>query len=118
MCLSSGQGELVFEQPTPSGTLEPVLVAGADADTRSSMARELQNLLPANTPFVETCETWELLDRAATSRLVILTDHLGGISTGSVVRLLGRRYPTLPVLVVDRQSAMTAPRADDDMASV
>jgi hypothetical protein len=80
-----------------------VLVAGADAETRSSMLGELRNLLPANTRFLEACETWEVLARAASSRMVVLTDDFEDISTKSLVRLLGRRHPTLPVLAVGRR---------------
>jgi hypothetical protein len=81
------------------------------------MLGELRNLLPANTRFLEARETWELLAGAAGSRMVVLTDDLGDISTESLVRLLGRRHPTLPVLAVGGQARSCAP-AEVDAAGV
>jgi hypothetical protein len=85
---------------TPAGRSGDVLVAGSDAGTRTRMLLELRNLLPVSTRFVEAREMWELLARASDSRIVVLTDDLGDLSTDSLVRLLGRRHPTLPVLAV------------------
>ncbi len=94
-----------------------VLVAGADASTRARMLLELRNLLPESTHFAEARETWELLARATGSRMVVLTDDLGDISTDSLVRLLGRRHPALPVLAVGDRPRSSAP-LDVDAASV
>jgi hypothetical protein len=77
-----------------------VLVAGADADTRARMLAELRDLLPAGTRFAQASETWEVIACAPTSSMVVLAGDLGEVSGGAVMRLLGRRYPTLPVLAV------------------
>jgi len=89
------------ERSTSTRGHAPVLVAGADAACRSAMLGELRNMLPESTRFVEAHEIWELLARAATSRMVVLTDDIGDISSASLVRLLGRRHPGLPVLAVE-----------------
>jgi hypothetical protein len=87
---------------------EQVLVAGSDASARASMLAELRSLLPAETCFVEASETWEMIARSAGSRMVVLTGDLGEASASSLLRLLARRNPALPVLVVgdaDRRQA-------------
>lgn len=78
----------------------PVLVVGAETNARSRMLAELRNVLPSGTRFQEAQETWEVLARAVDSQMVVLVDDLGGVSSGSLVRLLARRHPGLPVLVV------------------
>jgi hypothetical protein len=85
-----------------------VLVVGADASRRTKMLDELRGLLPAGTPFVEACETWEALGLAPASRMVVLTGDLGDISADSFVRVLSRRYPALPVVAVDSRTRSTA----------
>jgi hypothetical protein len=77
-----------------------VLVAGADAPARSRMLAELRSLLPPGTRFVEAGETWEVVARAAGSRMVVLAGDLGEVSCASLLRLLARRNPELPVLAV------------------
>jgi hypothetical protein len=77
-----------------------VLVAGADAPARSRMLAELRSLLPPDTRFVEAGETWEVVARAAGSRMVVLAGDLGEMSCASLLRLLARRNPQLPVLAV------------------
>lgn len=107
------------DQPLPAehATLGPellqVLVAGGDAGSRSRMLAELRTLLPTNTRFLEARETWEVLARAASSRMVVLTDDLGDTSTESLVRLLARKNPTLPVLAVGGQARASAPTGSD-----
>lgn len=85
-----------------------MLVVGWDETGRSRMLEELRGLLPTSTRFLEACETWQVLARAAGSRMVVLTDDLGDVSAESLVKLLGRRHPTLPVLAVGER---TSPRA-------
>lgn len=77
-----------------------VLVAGADAAIRARMLAELRSILPRGTRFVEAGETWEVLARAPGSRMVVLAGDLGEASCSSLLRLLARRNPTLPVLAV------------------
>jgi hypothetical protein len=87
-------------QQSVDGSSRPVLVVGAEESTRSGMLAELRNLLPTGTRFLEAQETWEVLARAADSQMVVLVDDLGELSSSSLVRLLARRQPTLPVLAV------------------
>lgn len=77
-----------------------MLVAGADAERRGRMLEELRSLLPPETAFVEAGETWEMIARAADSGMVVLAGELGGISAPTLLRMLARRHPTLPVLAV------------------
>jgi hypothetical protein len=101
-------GPIEREQDTD----EHVLVAGGDASARARMLSELRSLLPPGTSFIEADETWELVARAAGSRMVVLTGDLGGTPAASLLRLLARRNPALPVLAVgqrvraDRRSAV------------
>jgi hypothetical protein len=72
------------------------------------MLAELRSLLPPGTRFVEASETWEVVARAAGSRMVVLAGDLAETSSSSLLRLLARRNPALPVLAVgggDRQPA-------------
>jgi hypothetical protein len=90
---------------------EHVLVAGADATARARMLAELRSLLPPGTRFMEASETWELVARAAGSSMVVLTGDLGGAPAATLLRLLSRRNPALPVLAVgQRVRAESAPR--------
>jgi hypothetical protein len=64
------------------------------------MLAELRNVLPAGTHFLEAEETWEVLARAVGSQMVVLVGDLLELPSSSLVRLLARRQPTLPVLAV------------------
>jgi hypothetical protein len=100
--------------PAPRATDERdhVLVAGADAAARARMLEELRSLLPAGTRFVEASRTWELIARSAGSRMVVLTGDLDDVSAASLLRLLERRNPTLPVLAMgDTDRRSTGPSA-------
>ena len=77
-----------------------VLVAGLDRRARADMLRELREVLPGGTRFVETREAWETLTLAEDSQMVVLVEDLADLSGSSMVRLLARRQPTLPVLAV------------------
>lgn len=77
-----------------------VLVAGAQPTARAKMLRQLRELLPDGTPFVEACETWEVVAQASSSRLVVLTGDLGDLSARGLMRVLSRRHPLLPVIAV------------------
>ncbi|HEY8303930.1 MAG TPA: hypothetical protein VIG42_04990 [Solirubrobacteraceae bacterium] len=102
----------------PSGEGDAhVLVAGSDTATRSKMREELLDLLPGGTHFAEARETWEVIARAPASSMVVLAGDLGDVSAESVMRLLGRRHPTLPVLAV-AEKAPTRSAADVDLAGV
>jgi hypothetical protein len=81
-----------------------VLVVGTDACARASVREDLRTVLPAGTAFGEAGETWEVLVRAADSRMVVLIEDLRDVSIESLARLLGRRHPTLPILAVGEQT--------------
>ena len=77
-----------------------VLVVGIDARERAHMLCELREALPSGTRFVETAETLEALTLAESSQMVVSVGDLNELSGASLVRLLARRQPTLPVLAV------------------
>jgi hypothetical protein len=94
----AGAGRLA---EAPDGSADAsVLIAGADASSRARMIEELRGLLPDGTPFAEASETWQVLTKASTSRMVILTGELGDISARGLMRVLSRRYPLLPVVAL------------------
>ncbi len=64
------------------------------------MLAELRSVLPEGTRFIEAGETWEVVARAPGSRMVVLAGDLGETSCSSLLRLLARRNPALPVLAV------------------
>jgi DNA-binding NtrC family response regulator len=79
------------------------------------MLDELADQLPPGTRFAQASETWEAIAAAPTSSMVVLAGDLGDMSGESMMRLLGRRYPTLPVLAV-AEKAPTHTAADVDVA--
>jgi len=109
----TGTGEQpVAPSAAPSHTAvgaDHVLVAGADARVRASMLAELRSLLPADTRFVEAGETWEVIARTPGSRMVVLAGDLGDVSASSLLHMLARRHPTLPVLAVGADRRLPAP---------
>jgi hypothetical protein len=79
------------------------------------MLQELADLLPPATLFAHASETWEVIAAAPNSGMVVLAGDLGDVSGQSMMRLLGRRYPTLPVLAVAEKTP-THTAADVDVA--
>jgi hypothetical protein len=75
-----------------------ILVAGSDARRRSKLLAQLTARLPEGTVFQEATATWEVLEHAPSSRMVMIAGHVEGSSTESVMHLLGNRHPQLPVL--------------------
>lgn len=110
----TGQPTVEANPPDQRQGEDHVLVAGADAPTRARMLAELRSVLPEGTHFVEASETWEVVARAADSRMVVLAGDLGEASSSSLLRLLARRNPALPVLAVgdsERRQALDAAHA-------
>jgi hypothetical protein len=89
-----------------------VLLAGADRQCRSALRQELGRTLSEGTVFIEADEAWEVLQQAPASRIVILTGDLREVSADTITRLLGRHYPTLPVLSLDDGPALVARDAE------
>ncbi len=85
----------------------PVLLAGADACRREVLRVELSATLAPRTPFSEAEAVSEVLERAPSSRMVILAGDLDDADMQATIRLLGRRHPQLPVISVD--AALPAP---------
>ncbi len=81
--------------------IAPVLLAGADADGRATLRAEFGTTLPLRTRWVEADDVAGALERAAYSRMAILAGDLDDADAESLMRLLGRRHPELPVICVD-----------------
>ena len=79
----------------------PVLLAGADALRRGVLREEFGTTFPPLTKFAEADDVAGVLERAGTSRMVILAGELDDADTESLTRLLGRRHPELPVIRID-----------------
>ncbi len=77
-----------------------ILVAGSDARRRGNLLALLSARLPEGTRFTEAAATWEVLEHAPSSRMVMLAGELDGCSTESVMHLIGNRHPQLPVLAL------------------
>lgn len=91
----------ILDEDPPRG----ILVAASDARRRGRLLRELSQRLPQGTPLTEAAATWEVLEQAPHSRLVMLAGELDGSSTESVMHLLGNRHPQLPVLTLGASAA-------------
>lgn len=87
------------------GPPRSILVAASDARRRGRLVRELSERLPQGTRLTEAAATWEVLEQAPHSRLVMLAGELDGSSTESVMHLLGNRHPQLPVLALGASAA-------------
>jgi hypothetical protein len=79
----------------------PVLLAGADACRRGMLRAEFGATLAPRTAFSEAQDVAGVLERAPSSRMVILAGDLDDADAESLMRLLGRRHPRLPVICVD-----------------
>jgi uncharacterized protein YbjT (DUF2867 family) len=85
----------------PAPRIAPVLLAGADEHSRAMLRAEFGATLPSRTRWVEASDVAEALERAAHSRMVILAGDLDDADAESLMRMLGRRHPELPVICVD-----------------
>jgi hypothetical protein len=110
----TGRPRLGSERPRPGAPADehaansPVLLAGADAARRAALRTELGGTLPQSTPFAEAESVFELLEHAAASRLVVLAGDLDDTSAQSVRRIVGERYPRLPVISVEPDETLAA----------
>lgn len=84
----------------PSPRVGPVLLAGADESARAMLRVEFGATLPSRTRWVEADDVAEALERAAHSRMVILAGDLHDADADSLMRMLSRRHPELPVICV------------------
>lgn len=77
-----------------------ILVAGADAEQRAAVLRELSEALPNDTQFGEAGAAWEVLDQAPSSGVVMLAGDLAEVTAESLMHVLGHRHPSLPVVAL------------------
>src|SRR4029077_14402087 len=91
------------------GEIAPVLLVSADAHRRAILRAELGATLPPRTRFCEADDVSQMLECARRSRAVILAGDLDDANAESLVHLLGRRHPRLPVVCVDAPAAASAP---------
>lgn len=77
-----------------------ILVAGADAERRATVLRNLSEALPRETQFGEAEAAWEVLEQAPSSGVVMLAGDLDEATAESVMHVLGHRYPSLPVVAL------------------
>jgi hypothetical protein len=92
---------VVADERHEAAPVASVLLAGASAWRRAVLRAELRAQLPAHTPFSEADDVSGVLERASSSRMVILAGDLDDTDAGSLLRLLGHRHPRLPVISVD-----------------
>jgi hypothetical protein len=78
-----------------------VLIAGPDPTARAAVQQELGRVLPERTPFAQAATLWEVLMQAPDSRMVILSGELEDVPADSLLHMLGRRHPGLPVVSLD-----------------
>ncbi|HVR04721.1 MAG TPA: hypothetical protein VMS02_01680 [Solirubrobacteraceae bacterium] len=95
--LRGGQPEPA--RATGEGTAR-ILVAGADAERRANVLRNLSEALPDETQFGEAGAAWEVLEQAPSSGVVMLAGDLDEATAESLMHVLGHRYPSLPVVAL------------------
>ena len=104
------QGTAVTDRPAagyqfgPPAADSPVLIAGRDPVKRAEVHREMSELLPAGTCFEELDSFWEVLVRAPSSRMVILSGELDELPAESLLHTLGHRHPDLPVVSLEAEA--------------
>jgi hypothetical protein len=79
----------------------PILIAGSDTPRRAALLADLTETLPEGTVFEELGTLADVLQRAPASRMVILNGGLEDVSGKALMRILGQRHPTLPVISLD-----------------
>jgi hypothetical protein len=79
----------------------PLLVAGADSARRTALLDDLIDTMPEGTSFEQARALSEVLEQAPRSRMVILSGGLEDASAKSLMRVLGQRHPTLPIINMD-----------------
>jgi len=86
----------------------PVLLAGADANRRAVLRAEFGAKLSRRTTFLQADDVSEVLERAPSSRMVILAGRLDDADADATMRLLGARHPRLPVICVEEPMPVAA----------
>jgi CheY-like chemotaxis protein len=78
-----------------------ILIVAAGARERALVQEELASALAPETRFAQAGNVWEVLQQAPQSGVVMLAGDLPDIGARTLMRLLGRRQPWLPVVVMD-----------------
>jgi hypothetical protein len=99
----------LVHEPLPGE--HPVLIAGEDSAGRAAVLRDMSRTMPPSTTFEEAGAFWEVLVRAPASSMVILSGELDEIPAGSLMQMLARRHPGLPVVSLDPPNPAREPRA-------
>jgi hypothetical protein len=92
---------LRFDQAPSRTDASPILVAGRDACQRAAVLDELTQTMPPSTVFEEVGEFCDVLERAAASRMVVLSGDLDDVPAESLMQKLAHRHPGLPVVSLD-----------------
>jgi hypothetical protein len=87
--------------PAPTAEQHPVLVAGGHPGDRAAVLRDLTETMPPGTIFAEAEAFWEVLVRAPSSSMVILSGELDELPPESLMQMLAHRHPGLPVVSID-----------------
>lgn len=82
-----------------------MLIAGGDPRSRGTLAQRIERRVPRGTTIEQLDATWQVLERAPSSRLVMLAGQIEGTPPESVMQLLSSRHPGLPVLCLVGGSA-------------
>jgi hypothetical protein len=90
----------VAARPPATPEHSRILVAGADADRRAAVLRDLSEALPDDTQFGEAGAAWEVLEQAPSSGVVMLAGDLDEVTAESLMHVLGHRHPSLPVVAL------------------
>jgi hypothetical protein len=97
----------LLQDPLPDEASR-VLIAGRDPAKRADVLGSLAGVMPQRTLFEEAGTFWEVLARAPTIRMVIISGELDGVPAESVLHKLGHRHPQLPVVSLDAPALATA----------
>lgn len=101
---------LIAEQDAPliaERDAQLILIVAASARERALVHGELTATLPPDTRFAQASNVWEVLQKAPRSGVVMLAGDLPDVCAHTLVELLGRRQPWLPVVVLDAPEEQT-----------
>jgi hypothetical protein len=106
--LAARSGRTAFGGPATAP--RPILVAGGSATDREAVLRDLRSSMPRSTSFEEAGALWEVVARAAQSCMVIFSGELEDMPAESLMQLLAKRHPELPVVSLDPPSPLRRDR--------
>src|SRR5438105_395287 len=80
-------------EPRPAVEPPTVLIAGHDPARRADVLEQLAGTMPESTRFEQAGSFWEVLVRAPSSRMVIISGELDDGPPQSLQHTLARRHP-------------------------